>query len=138
MDHGFSKVPVYSGAKEFVEELKKLANVIVVTARIGDFKQKFGEQVVDKIKSDTLNWFKDNDISIDTVVFDHNKVDFCKENAISTLIEDKLDTALKGAKEGIHSILMNRAWNEHPNRHKVYRVYNYDEALNLVRKLSNG
>src|SRR5574337_645556 len=95
-DHGFDKAPVYNGAKEFVEQLNKLTNVFVVTARIGDFKQKFGDQVVDKIKSDTIDWFKDNKIPVDTVFFDHNKIDFCKNNAISILIEDKLDTALKG------------------------------------------
>src|SRR5690348_5057067 len=50
MKGGFEQMPVYGGAADFVKELHGLADVYVVTARIGDFKQKFGESVINKIK----------------------------------------------------------------------------------------
>lgn len=135
MKDGFRNTPVYDGAKDFVKELHTMANIYVVTARIGDFKQKFGDHVVEKIKSDTANWFKDNKIPTESVIFNHKKIDFCKDNAIPALIEDKLETALLGAKEGVHSILIDRAWNEHPDRHRVYRADDYEHALGLLRKI---
>lgn len=135
MSGGYQRLPVYSGAQEFVRELNRLTNVHVVTARIGDFKQKFGEDVVQKIKDDTYLWFKENSIPVAEITFEHKKVDWCMANAIPMLIEDKLETVLKGAKENIHSILVNRAWNQHPERLRVYRAYNYNDILNFVRKL---
>jgi len=135
LEGGFRKTPAYDGVKEFVEELNKLANVSVVTARIGDFKQKFGEEVVSKIKEDTATWFQTNKIPVKEVIFEHKKIDFCKANAISALIEDKLETVLTGSKEGMHCILVNRAWNQHPDRLRVYRSYNYNDVLNFVRKM---
>jgi len=47
-----------------------------------------------------------------------------------------LSTAIDAAKNGIHAILIDRAWNQHPDRFKIYRAINFDEVLEIVRKLS--
>ena len=133
----FRRVEPYTGAKEFVGKLTELGNVHIVTARIGDFKNKFSPETIEKIKNDTINWFQDNEIPTNgEVIFDHRKVDLCLDKGISIIIDDKLSTALEAAKNGIHAILVNRAWNQHPDRVKVYRSYNFDDVLNIVRKLS--
>lgn len=134
---GFRRLEPYPGAKEFVDKLMSLGNVHIVTARIGDFKNKFSQEVIDQIKNDTINWFSDYDIPTNGgVIFDHKKVDLCLDQGISVLIEDKLSTVLDAAKNGIHAILVNRAWNQHPSRLRVYRTYNYDQILDIVRKIS--
>jgi len=134
---GFTKVKPYPGAKEFVEELMNIGNVHIVTARIGDFRNKFEPEMKDRIKNDTYQWFKDNDIPTNgEIIFEHKKVDLCLDQGISILIEDKLSTVLDAAKNGIHSVVINRGWNQHPDRLNVYRVYNYPQALFMVRKLS--
>lgn len=133
---GFIDLPAYQGAKEFVSALNKLANVWVVTARVGDFEKKFGAQVVEKIKQDTQKWFINNGFEVETVHFEHDKVPFCLKNDISTLIEDKLSTALDASKNGVNSILMNRGWNQYPERYRIYRVFDYQAALDWVRKLT--
>ena len=135
-NRGFLKAPIYDGAIEFVEELNKICNVSVVTARVGDWKQYFTEAVIDTIKNDTIQWFKNNNFPVKEIIFEHKKVDYCRNNAIPILIEDKLETVKLGAKEGIHSILLNRAWNEYPERFKIYRTYNYQGVLDTIRKLS--
>ncbi len=135
-DHGFLKVPIYDGAREFLEELNKICNVSIVTARVGDYKQYFSEAVINTIKNDTAQWFKSNNLPNNGIIFEHKKIDYCKDNAVPILIEDKLETALLGAKEGVHSILLDRAWNKHPERFRVYRTYNYQDILNTIRKLS--
>lgn len=133
--HGFLKVPVYENAQNFIENLNKICNVFIVTARVGDYKQYFDKNVINTIMNDTASWFKNNNFPDNKIIFEHKKIDFCKENSIPILIEDKLETVLAGAKEGIHCILLNRAWNQHPERFKIYRAYNYEDILKIIRKL---
>jgi uncharacterized HAD superfamily protein len=133
---GFAKLPCYKNAQEFVAILNDLANVWTVTARVGDFEKKFGLEVVEKIKQDTRNWVKNNKFDIKDVYFEHDKVPFCLKNDISILIEDKLSTALDASKNGINSILVNRGWNQYPDRYRLYRVFDYQTALDWVRKLT--
>ena len=137
MDGGFTKLKPYSGAASFVKELMEIANVHIVTARIGDFDQSFPTEMETKIKRDTYEWFSTHDIPTNGEVrFSHKKVELCKNENISILIEDKLSTVLDAAQENIHAIIIDRAWNQHPERFRVYRSPNYDGILNAVRKLS--
>lgn len=134
---GFITMSPYPGAKEFVKELMGLGNVYIVTARIGDFKNKFRPEVVEKIKNDTYNWFEQNGVPTGgNITFEHKKVDLCLENGISIIIEDKLETILRAAKNGVHSVVIDRAWNQHPDRFNVYRAHGYPQVLQIVRKLS--
>lgn len=137
LDSGHLDIPIYPGARDFVKELMNLGNVHIVTARVGAWEQKLDVNLSNQVKSDTYEWFKKHGLSTNGPIrFEHNKVELCKEEGISILIEDKLSTALKAAQAGIHAILINRAWNQHPERHMVYRTYNYDQVLDLIRKLS--
>lgn len=134
---GFLELPAYPEAKEFVEELMTLGNVHIVTARIGDFEQEFATNTEIQIKNDTYEWFRMHHIPTNGKIrFAHKKLELCKEEDISILIEDKLSTVLGAAQEGIHSIILDRAWNQHPDRFRVYRAYGYDDILDFVRKLS--
>lgn len=137
VDGGFASLKPYPGAKEFVEELMRLGNVHVVTARIGDFRNRFSPEVKEQIKNDTYRWFEVNGIPTNgDIIFEHKKVDLCLDQGISILIEDKLSTVLDAAKNGIHAVVIDRGWNEHPDRVNVYRAYNYPQVLSVVRKLS--
>lgn len=137
LDSGHLDVPVFPGAQDFVKKLMILGNVHIVTARVGAWEQKLNINLSNQVKSDTYEWFKKHRIPTNGPIrFEHNKVDLCKEEGISILIEDKLSTALEAARAGIHAILINRPWNQHPERHMVYRTYDYNQVLDLVRKLS--
>jgi uncharacterized HAD superfamily protein len=135
-DGGFGNLSPFSGAKEFVDRLNNICVVYVVTARIGDWDVKFSENITDKIKSDTQNWFKKYNIPVENLHFTHKKVEFCKENEISVLIEDKLETALNASKEGMHTILIDRNYNYSPaERFKIYRAYSYNDVFDYLSKL---
>jgi uncharacterized HAD superfamily protein len=134
--NGFEKLPAYSGIKEFVKQLMSLYDVYIVTARIGDWEQKFSSDIKNQIKKNTYNWLKKYGIPSTKLYFVHDKVPFCKEHGISIIIEDKLETALKAAKEGIHTILIDREYNNSKaNRFRIYRVYDFDEALGQIKRL---
>lgn len=133
---GFEKLPAFDGATEFVKELMSLCNVFIVTARIGDWSQKFTPETRDRIKDNTRNWLKENDIPSDNLFFSHEKIPFCKENAISIMIEDKPSTAMEASKNKIHTILINRAKNRSQfPRYMIYKVSSLDEVLEQLRKL---
>ncbi len=145
---GFENMPSYDGAKEFVLELLDLYDVYIVTARIGDFKMSLPDEVIDKIKTDTLKWFKELGLFPNKIVFEHNKIDFCKENNISIIIEDKLPTVIDGANKNISAILMDRPWNQsysiwngetldrfHKN---IHVAFDYGDVFNILDKIING
>lgn len=134
---GFLNLDPYVGAEDFVKELVGLGNVHIVTARVGDFETAFNEETIAQIKNNTQSWFNNHNIpSNGDVIFSHKKVDLCLNEGISILIEDKLSTVIEAAQNDIHAIIINRSWNKHPDRFKVYRAYNYGDVLDFVRRLS--
>lgn len=137
---GYKDMPIYSGAKEFVYKLMDKNDVFTVTARVGDFRLDFSPDQIEIIKNDTKKWFQNQGIPAEKLFFEHNKVEFCLDNGISIMIEDKPSTVVKAANNGIKSILVNRNWNNtsnsnelnHPN---IYRANNYDDILNFIERI---
>jgi len=135
-NNGFSGLPSYTGAEEFVTNLMDNYDVYIVTARVGDWDQKLSKTTKDIIKKNTYDWLQDRGIPANRLYFAHDKIPFCKEHQISVIVEDKLETALKAAKEGIHTVLIDRGYNQSKSeRLRVYRVYNFNEALSQLKKL---
>lgn len=143
---GYAEMPIYPGAKEFVYKLMDKYDVYIVTARIGDFKMNLPESLKAIIRRDTERWFKKHGIPSDKLFFEHQKVDFCKQNGISCIVEDKLSTVVKGANAGLCTILIDRGWNQqgdaqageghlnrdHPN---IHVAYSYDDVLDKLEQL---
>ena len=136
-DDGFLRLSPYQGAREFVEQLIKLGNVYVVTARIGDWKYEFEKDITNQIKSNTHDWFKIHNIPVNNkITFSAQKVDLCLERGISIVIEDKLSTCIQAADNNINAIIINRGWNQYPDRLRMYRANSYNNILDFIRKLS--
>jgi uncharacterized HAD superfamily protein len=138
---GYRSMPIFSGAKEFVYKLMDKYNVYIVTARVGDFRLDITEKVKEKIVYDTFEWFKKHGIPSNKLFFEHKKADFCKKNNIPIIIEDKLETVINGANEGIRCVLMDRSWNQDNNGLKrdhfnVFVAYSYNEILEILEKLT--
>lgn len=134
---GFEKLPAFEGAEKFVKQLINMCDVCIVTARIGDWNQKFGPGMKNRIKRNTYNWLKRHNMPVDKLHFIHEKIPFCKERGISIMIEDKMDTALEASKNGMHTILMNRGYNgSQIDWFRIYRVYNFNKVLDQIRKLN--
>jgi len=132
---GYKTLPIYSGAKQFVYQLMDKFDVYIVTARIGDFHMNLPQKVIEGIKNDTFDWFRQHNIPSDGIFFEHKKTDFCKAYNIPIMIEDKLSTVVEAANSGIKTVLMNRSYNQssarrnHPN---ITVAYNYDEILKAL------
>lgn len=130
---GYKDMELYPKAKDFVDSLKSLFDIWIVTARSGE-TGKFTPEIELKTKTDTEQWIKRH-FDLDRVFFTHNKTNFCQNHGISIMVEDKLSTAIDGAKNGIKTVLMDRAWNDSPPRLNIYRAFDYDEAIKYLRKL---
>lgn len=131
---GLSDVPAYIGAADFVNTLEKLCEVFIVTARIGDWAKPLSDTANLKVRNDTYEWLKKHNMPCDNLHFTHKKIDFCLNNSIYLIIEDKLSTALEAAKNNIDTILINRNYNYSPiDRFRVYRASNFDDIINRVK-----
>jgi uncharacterized HAD superfamily protein len=131
---GYVKTLPYQNVRAFSDKLHNKCQVFIVTARIDDISS-VPESTKSKIKSDTETWLKEQGIPTDNLHFAYNKVEFCKEHGIDIMIEDKLTTAIKGAKNGLRTILVDRAWNRSPPRLNVYRAQDYEGVLKLIDRL---
>lgn len=144
---GYINMPIYPGAVEFIYKLMDKYDVYIVTARIGDFRKELPKAIQAIVRRDTQNWFRNHGIPADKLFFEHKKIDFCKNNEISIIIEDKLSTVIEGAQSNIQSILVNRGWNQkgdtqqnsdlrknHPN---IHIAYDYNNILNIMDGILN-
>lgn len=140
---GYANMPIFSKAKEFVYKLIDKYDVYIVTARVGDFTLDLTGEIHKIIKHDTLMWFKKYGIPSNKLFFEHKKADFCQENKIPILIEDKLETVIDSANKGVRSILMNRSWNQnndnlHRDHFNIFVANNYDDILKIIEELINA
>jgi uncharacterized HAD superfamily protein len=139
MDYGFNTLMPFEGAEKFVKGLDSIVDLYIVTARVGKGEWKnqvLPEHIVKKAKLDTISWLQRHNMPTEKLFFIKDKIPFCKDNGISIVIEDKLETALNASKEGLHTILINTNYNSSiADRFKIYRVENLDEALEWVKKL---
>ena len=134
--NGFENIPSYPGAEDFVAKLMLNYDVFIVTARVGDWEKKLSVTIKNQVKTNTINWLASRNIPATQLHFVHDKIPFCLEHNISIIVEDKLETALKAAKEGMHTILIDRGYNQSKaERLRVYRVRDFNEALNQIAKL---
>lgn len=133
---GISRIPPYNSLKDFIDKLHSKYDVHIVTARIGDWERPLPEDVNVIIRHDTYDWLEQNGIPTDQLHFTHKKVEFCQENNINILVEDKLSTAIEASKNGINTVLMDRPFNRTKFAlDRVYRAYSYHEALITIEEL---
>jgi len=123
-------------ASQVINKLDRFFYMYFITARPENAKEQ------------TLNCFKNNGIKNynNRIIFDGNKVKISKENKITKFIEDRTETALKLAENGIKVYLFDYNWNNHQeqeivqkiNKHpKIERIYNTPKSywLNIKEKL---
>lgn len=134
--HGFLKLAAYPGASRFAQDLNKKYDVYMVTARIGDWDERFSKEVRELIKEDTRKWLEIHGIPSDKLSFVHKKADFCKKYGINVIVEDKASTVIDSVKDGITCFLIDRAWNKVPGKIKgAYRVKEFDTILKTLEKI---
>ena len=129
----FDEISFIRNAKESIDKLKQDHELVFITARNLDWKQK------------TLNFFNKHFNGDDfKLVFSGDiyggrrpKEEICKEMGINVLIEDHHEKTLNYANAGIDVILFDRPWNKNTSHDKITRVHNWNEILDKIKEIEN-
>lgn len=128
----FKKVKLIKGSKEAIAFLSKKHELFFITSR------------AEKLEEITFNFLKQN-YSLDPQLFfsgnvyglKKSKEIICLEKGITHMVEDSGLNALKCAKEGIVTFLLDKPWNKEVFHEKILRVNNWEEItekINLMER----
>jgi len=133
---GFKNIELFPGARDFLFNLITFCDAYIVTARIGAWDTVMSKKVCNIIERDTYNWFRDNAMETDHIYFVNDKIPFCLNNNINIMVEDKFKTAELASKRGIHTVLIDRRYNQSPKDDlNIHRAYSFDEAIKTIKGL---
>ena len=118
--------PAQQYAKQVLTDWQEIFELYYISAR--------GHQVYDS----TLDWFKLQDIPYDHIelIGSHNKIATAKKFDVHAFFEDKHDNAVEIHEElDIPVILFDTPYNRNPIPDGVIRVYDWQEANNVIKQL---
>jgi len=118
--------PAQQNAKQVLTAWQEIFELYYISAR--------GHQVYDS----TLDWFKLQDIPYDHIelVGSHNKIETAKKFGVHAFFEDKHDNAVEIHEElDIPVILFDTPYNRNPIPSGVIRVYDWQEANKVIKRL---
>ena len=126
----FDKIQLMGGAREAIRELSEKNNLSIVTARFNHFRKKTERDVK-----------RNFDGSIESVFYTGfynptGKLDLCKKEGISLLIEDNKHYAVSCADAGINVLLFDRPWNHNLEHENIWRVHNWNDILEKINELN--
>lgn len=116
-------------AKEFLEGLSQMANIVIVTSR----PEKYMREL-------TVDWLKKYNFKYDALLFmddsDGDKYVTGKKNnfIFDVFIEDCLEFALKIADYNIPVLIYDYPWNQSDDK-RLIRVKNLNEALEKIKTI---
>jgi uncharacterized HAD superfamily protein len=129
----FDEMNLVENAKKVIDLLKSQNEIVFITARHAEWKQK------------TLNFIKahfpeDNFEVIFTgdVYGGKNKDEICRERGISIIIEDHHEKSLDYAKNGIKVILLEMPWNKKIEHENIIRIKNWAEVPKIIGEEKDG
>ncbi|MBO8129188.1 MAG: hypothetical protein H0Z39_08330 [Peptococcaceae bacterium] len=111
-----------SGAKEYAAKLRKLAKVILITARSEKYRQ------------DTESWLKKHGIVYDELIMlgHRGKIQTCREQDAAAIVEDNPDTAREAAEAGIPVVLVDAPYNRNVEHPLIRRAATWPEIYEAV------
>ncbi len=130
---GSYEFELMEGVIESINELSQKYQIYFITAR----HEGLFETTFKKLKE-----YFDFDFEI-LFVFDKErklikeKLDYCLENNINIIIDDRLKTLNSCSEKGIKSILINQPWNKNEELgENIFRVNNWEEVLEKIESQS--
>ncbi len=129
----FDNLRAFPYAKESLYELRKNAEIFIVTARYNMAREK------------TPKWLEKNLRSLVTGVFftsDYlgtgpTKKEVCEQHSLEFFIEDAAKIALQCASTNTKVLLFNQPWNQNISHQNIRRVYSWQEVPYAVDNLKN-
>ena len=116
------------------------------------YTREFASEVIEKLKNDgheihlvtarnpredewTRNWLRDNDIHYDKLTFTNEKLQYCEENKINIMIEDRVKNILEISK-AIPVICFDTRYNQECKGDKITRCYGWYDIYSRIKKMN--
>lgn len=129
--------PARKFAGEVIDKLKdKGYEIYIITAR---YLTNRNDDLGKKMRNIVIDWLKDNDINYDKIIFSpEDKLEICRENNISIMIEDKVEN-INNISKIIPVICFNAAYNKICKGENIFRAYTwYDVYYQITNVINKG
>lgn len=122
----FSKnLKLLENAKEILNEISESYEIYFVTARHEGLKEETFNELKNLFNFEFKTFFTRREKDHSEIM---SKARYCEENGIKIIIEDKLETVLECAAQGMKCILLNYPWNQREDLNEnITRVENWEE-----------
>lgn len=126
--------PARKYAAEVIDKLKEKGHEIyIITAR---YLTDRNDEVGKEMKNIVINWLKSNDINYDQIIFSpEDKIEICKENNISIMIEDKVEN-INNISRIIPVICFHAEYNKQCIGQNIIRCYSWYDIYSKISKIS--
>ena len=126
--------PARKYAAEVIDKLKEKGHEIyIITAR---YLTDRNDEVGKEMKNIVINWLKSNDINYDQISFSpEDKIEICKENNISIMIEDKVEN-INNISRIIPVICFHAEYNKQCIGQNIIRCYSWYDIYSKISKIS--
>ncbi len=128
--HSFN---LFEDFKKVFGELDNLFEIVFITSRSYDLREKTKEMLISKLNFPNLEVYYTHDFLVPKKSF------VCKQNNVKILIEDDRHNSLDCAKEGIKVLLLDKPWNKNcPSHPNLIKVLNWEEVLEKIKNLKEN
>ncbi|PIN93073.1 hypothetical protein COU54_04520 [Candidatus Pacearchaeota archaeon CG10_big_fil_rev_8_21_14_0_10_31_24] len=128
----FENAEPINGAIEFLKEISKDNEIVIITGRPSQFKEK------------TLYWLNKylSDVNVKLFFsgdYHHSqgktKAEICEELGINVIIEDDINYAKPCLEKGIEVIIIDKPWNQ-VDLNRIHRAHSWKEVNSFLKSLS--
>lgn len=142
LDSEFWKEYLYDYAKnepsrkfagEVIDKLKKDGfEIYIITAR---YLTNRNDDLGNEMRNIVIEWLRTNNIHYDKIIFSlEDKLEICKENDISIMIEDKVEN-INNISEIIPVVCFNAGYNKSCIGNNIYRAYTWYDVYHQITKV---
>ncbi len=131
----FDSIEVMEGAEDGLKELQKSHELVIITSRPNEMKEKTMLWLKNKLPSVAIDIHFTNQVSRDNKGH-KTKAEVCRELGVGLMIDDAPQYAIDCAGNGITTLLMERPWNRKlAEMERIHKVKNWNEIVSKVKKL---
>lgn len=128
--------PARKFAGEVIDKLKdKGYEIYIITARyLTDRNNDLGKEM----RNIVTKWLEENNINYNKIIFSpEDKLEICKENNISIMIEDKVEN-INNISKIIPVVCFNAAYNKECNGKNIFRAYTWYDVYYQITNIINN
>lgn len=128
--------PARKFAGEVIDKLKNMGyEIYIITAR---YLTNRNDELGKEMRNIVTKWLEENNINYNKIIFSpEDKLEICKENNISIMIEDKVEN-INNISKIIPVVCFNAAYNKECNGKNIFRAYTWYDVYYQITNLINN